>query len=712
MPLTASEKRQRIGPVEVIDGNQSDPSKARNDARGTTALKRRKDDRQDDQRNLNWTTGDSDIVLQPHSPLALADVLSSEGGTFVLVANAGDAKDSAIVESDSVVSMQKHRQLKNLRSRANLLCAHDNTQLLERCRQILVDNALIKQAGLRRLYFAAGFINISLDNTENANPLRAPLLFYPAILTRSTPSEAQEHADDTDYLIKIERGEPDANPSLRALCTEHFGIELPEYDTEQPLQDYFAQVAAAISQHSELELEFEIALGSAAPPQGTELPEPELPVLPEKFDAKVAKTITDNKTLQELDTVLNLLRDYSLPTARVSTGSAESQGSAEISNLREYSSKLAAAGIDHIEFNKLPDLPEQIRAWVKTSEKALRCETVKKIVNNPTLSTRHLIKLSSVIELIDKSPAQLEQYRHADLSFSATPGLLRRARHQARLIEEELASLQSYFVLDKVPAKPQLLSLIEELGGNIDTGPDIVDADYFNARRQFMEFSIEKPANLTPEHQRMLSKLAKVLRFRELFVNNTEYRLALGPGYRGLRTNWDQLEEILEYSQEFAAVVESESIAASALGNWPEFRNAFVAELELLQVSADALYRLISIIGSAWQHRTVEQVLRKSLDTAKLLQDWHTEYGDVKQYQGRTAESVLSQFTGKSREDVITEIHVGETQAQIDNHLSVGQTTAESVIDTIKWLREASDTALANQMDIESIVQHSLGDAG
>ena len=39
-----------------------------------------------------------------------------------------------------------------------------------------------------------------------------------------------------------------------------------------------------------------------------------------------------------------------------------------------------------------------------------------------------------------------------------------------------------------------------------------------------MEFSIEKPANLTPEHRRLLGQLAKVLRFRELFVNNTEYR--------------------------------------------------------------------------------------------------------------------------------------------------------------------------------------------
>ncbi len=698
--------------MEVIDGNQ-DPSKARNDARSTTALMRRKDDRLDDQRNLNWTTRDTDIVLGPHSPLALADVLTSNDGTFVLVAAADDTTTTEIDETDSVVSMHRHRQQKKNRNRANLLSTHTNEQLLERCRQVLVDNALIKQAGLRRIYLAAGFINIQIkaaaDGEQNA--LRAPLLFYPAILARSTQSEAQQHADDTHYIVKIENNEPESNPALHALCSEHLGVELPEFDSEQPLQDYFAQVAAAISQHKELELEFEIALGTAAPPQGAVITEPALPELPEKFDPKIAKTITDNKTLQELDTVLNLLRDYSLPLARVNTGATESQGSAEISELRKYSSKLSAAGIDHIEFNKLPDLPEKIRAWVVTAEKALRCETVKKIVNNPSISTRHLIKLSSVIELLDKSPAHLEEYRHADLSFSATPGLLRRARHQARLIEEELESLQTYFVLDKVPAKPQLLSLIEELGGTLDTGPDIVDAEYFNARRQFMEFSIEKPANLTPEHQRMLSKLAKVLRFRELFVNNTEYRLALGPGYRGLRTNWDQLEEILDYSQEFASVVESESIAAAALGNWPEFRNAFVSELELLQVSADALYRLITVSGAAWQHKTVEQLLARSLETAKKLREWHQEYGEAKQYQGRTPASVLAQFTGKSREDVITEIHVGETQAQIDNHLSVGQTTAESVVDTIKWLREASNTALANELDIDTIVEHSGGDA-
>ncbi len=695
--------------MEVLDGNQQDPSKAQNDARGTSAQKRRKGDRPDDQRNLNWVERDTDIALCPHSPLAIADVLSSENGTFVLVATAEEGTESNVVESDSVVSMHKHRKLKNLRSRANLLTSHANAQLLERCRQVLVDNALVKQAGVRRLYLAAGFIKIKHESDSSI--LRAPILFYRVILARSTPSEAQEHADDTDYILRVESQIPDENPTLQAFCQDHLNTELPGFDPSQPLQDYFAQIAAAIREQQELELEFDIALGSAAPPMGGLLAEPEMPELPTNFDANIAKTITDNKTLQELDTVLNLLRDYSLPQASVQTGATEPQGSAEISELRNYSRKLAAAGIDQIEFQKLPDMPDKIYAWVKTAEKALRSETVRKCVKNPAISVRHLIKLSSLIELLDKSPAQLEQFRHADLSFSATPGLLRRARHQARLIEDELASLQSYFVLDKVPAKSQLLSLIEELGGTLDAGPDIVDADYFNARRQFMEFSIEKPANLTPEHQRMLSKLAKVLRFRELFVNNTEYRLALGPGYRGLRTDWDQLEEVLEYSQEFAKVVESESIAASALGNWNGFRNAFVSELELLQLSADALYRLIRVIGSAWQYKTVEQLLTKSLDTAKQLKEWHGEYGEMKQYQARTAASVLSQFTGKSREDVITEIHVGETQAQIDKNLSIGETTAESVVDTIKWLREASDTALANQLDIDAIVQHAARDA-
>jgi hypothetical protein len=695
--------------VEVLDGNQSDPSRAQNEARGASSLKRRKGDRPDDQRNLTWVTRDSDIALCPHSPLAIADVLSSKDGTFVLVATADDVQCNAAVESNSVVSMHKHRKLKNPRNRANLLTQHDSSQLPEQCRQVLVDNALVKQPGQRRLYLAAGFINIQIEN--DATPFRAPLLFYPVILAHGNPDETQEHADSTDYVIRVDNPLPETNPTLHAFCSDHMEITLPVYDAEQPLQDYFAHVAAAIGQHKELNLEFDIALGSCAPPHGSNLPEPDMPKLPANFDAKIAKTITDNKTLEELGTVLNLLRDYSLPSARVRAGVHNAQGSAEISELREYSVKLATVGVDHIEFQRLPELPAKIRSWVKSAEKALRSETVRKCLKVRSISVRHLIKLSSVIELLDKSPAHLEQYRHADLSFSATPGLLRRARHQSRLIEDELASLQSYFVLDKVPAKPQLLSLIEELGGKLDTGPDIVDAEYFNARRQFMEFSIEKPANLTPEHQRTLSKLAKVLRFRELFVNNTEYRLALGPGYRGLRTDWDQLEEILDYSQEFATVLESESIAASALGNWPEFRNAFVAELELLQISADALYRLIRIIGPNWQHKSVDVLLSKALETADQLQQWHTEYGEAIQYPGRTPASVLSQFTGKSREDVITEIHVGETQAQIDKGISVGQTTTESVVDTIKWLREASDTALANQLDIEAIVEHARTDA-
>jgi len=261
---------------------------------------------------------------------------------------------------------------------------------------------------------------------------------------------------------------------------------------------------------------------------------------------------------------------------------------------------------------------------------------------------------------------------------------LQRAHHQARLIEDELSTLQNTFVLDKVPAKKQLLSLIGELGGNLDEGPDIIDADYFNARRQFMEFSIEKPTNLTPEHRSLLGKLAKVLRFRELFVNNIEYRLALGPGYRGLRTDWDTMKSTVEYAQEFSDVLESESIAACAMGQWSDFRSTYIKELETLQSAAESLRKLLWICGSDWQTRQVDEVVEQASQTRMKLMAWSEIYSSVTQGNNKTPASVLAQFSGRSQEDVLTEMHVGETQATIDEHIS--------------------DTGM--QLEINAIVEH------
>jgi len=716
-----------LHPVEVLKGSQTDSSPAR----------RRGDQQEADQRALQWSTREGDIMLYPHSPLALADVLGSAEGRLDLVADTnnppapathmGDTETSTAqrkVKSSATVSLQQRRQRKHPRSRANLLTQHSQDELLECCKRIQIENALVKHAGVRQLYLTAGFLCWTHEENDTV-VRRAPLLFYPVTLVRKS-SDADERVESLsanspaapsdedneaiEYEIRLESEHPEYNIALREWCLENTEFELPEYIQAQPLQDFFAQFAQAISGSDNIELQFDMALGNAAPPAiGLEKGEEpvKLPALPEHFDTLLAMAITGNKSLQQLNSVLNLLKNYSDTTSSPQQlPSAANEAAGAVSNLHEYSKKLSSAGLESVEFQHLAGLPDNISSWVSTVTKAMQSHTITEVIDMPTINARHLIRLAGIIELIDKAPMTIEQFKHADLCFSATPGLLQRAQHQARLIEDELSTLQNTFVLDKVPAKKQLLSLINELGGNLDEGPDIVDADYFNARRQFMEFSIEKPTNLTPEHRNLLGKLAKVLRFRELFVNNTEYRLALGPGYRGLRTDWVALGNAGEYAQEISEVLESESIAAAAMGQWTEFRSTYVNELEILQNAAQSLRKLLWICGSEWQTRSVNDVSEHASETRMKLMAWSEIYGTVTDSSAKSPADVLAQFSGRSREDVLTEIHVGETQATIDEHINDSGASADAVFETIEWLRQASETASELQLEITAIVDH------
>lgn len=718
--------------MEVLHGKQPDPDRAR----------RQRDSRPGDDRSLDWSERSNDLLLYPHSPLALADVLCHARGSFDLLPEAGEPElertTAQPAPNATVPAIVQRKNRRSQRLRANLLTRHPEAELFERCKTTLTANALVSHTGHRRLYLVAGFV--SWPDPQNTGKLcRSPLLFYPATLIQKTDTEDQpdfrldtalsvcEETSNANndgkakatgqvpqYEVRLASDTPDTNPQLATHCARYWNVELPTFDTSTPLQDYFSLVVEAIAQTDQLELEFDIALGSAnTPVAAAPLPEaPKLPELPANFDASLAMMITGNKSLQELHAVLNLIGNYNttgLATDSTNDSAADPlTGSATaepcIARIHEYSKKLAANGLDNIEFQRLPNLPDNMQRWIDSVRTSLQSDMVNAVLCQPQISARHLIRLAGAIELIDKAPLSMDQYRHPDLCFRATPALLRRARHQARLIEDELASLQSYFVLDKVPAKQQLLSLMEELGGTMNNEPDIVDADYFNARRLFMEFSIEKPNTLTNEHRRLLSQLAKVLRFRELFVNNTEYRLALGPGYRGLRTDWAALEQMGDYAREFSEVLESETLAAHALNDWGRFRSTYINELDVLQQSAEAMRKLLRIVGPVWQTRPANALLAEATEAMERLIQWQEQYGPVGNHAKHTPAAVLAQFTGKSIADVRTETHVGDVQARIKEHLNLGDTTRESLVETLDWLLAASMAATSHQLEISAIV--------
>ena len=681
--------------MEVLHGNQpgSKHSRRRSDRYALA-----------ENRLLDWASHDSDIDLLPHSPLALADVLVQHGGYFNLVPSPpeGTMPDGPDENGSEQVASSSNVSGRQSEERFNLLTRHSEADLLRQCKKILVENALVKNKGDRQLYLAVGFVSWPDPNRAELRQ-RAPLLLYPTFLVRIT--------EENRYKIRLAGATPEFNTALVLHIGERYDIDLPAYSDDTSLADYFAQAAGALHGTTSLEIEFDIALGSAALISADSPISPmAMPDIPEHFDATLAMSISGSKSLEQLNAVLQLIPDFSRAGADDGSIDADSDlpsmpSMSGAALLRRYAAKLAAEGLDHVEFRQLPALPALIDKKVGVMNRAISTNTIANVLKLEDLSARELIKLAGIIELIDKAPDTIDQWGHGDLCYASSTVLLRRAQHQAKLIEDELQALQDHFHLDRIPAKSQLLSLISELGGDIEHEPDLVGADYFNARRQFMEFSTKKPANLTADHRRSLSQLAKVLRFRELFVNNVEYRSALGFGYKGLRTDWPLLIQHSDYARELAEVVGSETIAAAIINNWQDFRQSVAKELEILQLAADATRRLLAIVGKRWQKQSVTVLSAHASLITDRLNEWRELYGSVESHADKTAAIVLSSFSGPSMDHVLVETQVDETQSRIRQQLADGEISPEQICNTLSWLSQASAAAAEQDLEIDAIVE-------
>jgi len=689
-----------------------------------SATRRRRDKQENWDRALDWAVRLGDIEVHPHSPLAISDILSQPSGCLDLVPDttglaesATDAEvhpaenqllESAVEEesesevNNSVTLLNRPNPDKRKRTKANLLTRHSAADLYERCKQIQVMNALVKQPGVQRLYLAAGFLQ--WRNEKNGPTVRAPLLLFPAILVLKTGENAES---ERCYELRMDSCTPDLNLELVDVALDRWGVTLPNYKVGEPLSMWYSKVAEAMQEIDSVSLHFDIAVGTACPPQHITKYEdgrPWFPELPEHFDAPLAMAIAESLSLTQLNSVMQLIGQSSDEGTDWMAADAANDINTPIAEIHQLARRLEDVGLERVEFRHLDDLPTRLHDWSNCVREFLKNPNVSQLGDNSSITALQLIRLSSMVELIDREPKEFKKYIHPHLAFHSTRALMRRAQHQAKLIEQELTDLQMHFHLERIPSKKHLLNLVEELGGNNVFEPDVIHADYFNARRQFMEFSVDKPANLTVEHRRLLSQLAKVLRFRELFVTNTEYRQAFGPGYRGLQTNWTELESMIHYAIEMSDHLESEAVAARLLTHWQTSRSFYVDEFAQLQEAAESLRKLLRVVGTSHRRSALDKLVTNATVLADNLKSWRAPDLDLSTYKKKNASDILACFSGLPRADSRTEAAVAETEQRIRQHLKSCHIERKAIVDTLAWLLQASETAARQSLNIDAIV--------
>ncbi len=685
--------------------------------------KRRRSDRQGTGtsgviRNLDWQTLPTDIELFDQSPLVIAQALATTDGTLRLTpaasetADAGNSKTIEQVQGSNITSIQSLQNRREHRDHNNLLTRHTASALRQRCRKLAVKHALVKNPGDQRLYLAVGMLEWFATEIpapgRQKQPFCSPLLFYPMHLV----TVENEHSE-SGYIhsIRNDCDLPEFNYQLASELRNQRGITLPVYKASQTLAEFFEQINECIGTRDDLKLLPRIALGLARAPAGitskTQNSSLNSLNLPGHFDVTLAQNIISGKDMVELRSTLRLLTAANDVDLISDEESADLPSTPEINEVREYSTLLHRHGLGHTRFQELPALPEQIEQWCESIEPLTQGKMVTEVLQQDDIGAIPLLKLAGMLELLDRAPSDIDAWIHPDLAYSGTPLLFKRAKYQARLIEEELSNLKDHFHLDRVPPKHQLLQLLDELSGSEGQQIEVVDSDYFHARRRFMELSMDKPTTLTDFHKRQLNKLVKVLRFRELFVNNSEYRLALGPSYRGLRTDWDQLESNINYAQEISEYVCSEAIAAQILGNWAEFRSHYIDNLDDLQIIGRNLHRLLQLGQNRNTDLTVSHLLANMQRLAAQLKQWNNEYGLITNYGDKTPAMLLGIFTGRYSQDKKTEDNVNDTRKVIQHFLinNRGKHSVQRVQSTLEWLNTAIEDDSTTLDVIEAVLR-------
>lgn len=668
------------------------------------------------QRNLNWGQLPSDIDLFDHSPSLLSDALESVDGELRLTPGVHQDKeqseddDTTAESSENVTSLQSIRSLKTDAAQHHLLTRYTAEALSERCKQISMQQALIRKRGEQRLYLAVGMVHWIPDESD-AQINCSPLLFYPMQLLTEENTRSE-----SGYIhsIKNDCEHPEFNYQLTSALRKRFKVTLPVLKSTQSLNDFLDLIDSTIAAVPELVLHRSVALGVARSPAGiaTENKSDNLALrsLPAEFDAALAYQLIDGQDMSSLRSTLRLLKQSNERELIGNDDPGDLSQTPDINQVRKFSEVLDQHGLGKVKFQDLPELPEMIQEWIESVEPLHTSDLMTRCLQQEKIDAVPMLKLTGLVELLDKAPSQIEPLMHADLAYRGTPFLFKRAKYQARLIEEEVSQLKEHFHLDRVPPKHQLLQLLDELGGVENNAIEVVDSDYFHARRRFMELSIEKPTTLTDLHRQQLNKLVKVLRFRELFVNNSEYRLALGPAYRGLKTDWTVLEGVIEYAQEISTYIGNEAVAAQILGDWKNFRNTFMANLDQLQVAGRGLHKLLQIDKPYNPEISVQELLEHGRVLAGKLREWNLEYGLITNYGDKTPATLLSIFSGTAKQDKETESMVRNANRKLQEYLIKNQDAGalHRINATLTWLNDVVTDDSASAKEIEEVVRSTL----
>ncbi len=463
-----------------------------------------------------------------------------------------------------------------------------STALLKRhCDKIVTSTALVKHRGERQLFLGTDFINWT-DHVSGIE-YQAPLILYPANLYYNDRRTGEQNSFilycDTQLAIENKS----LTEKLQSLTQVPFGkFSLNDQSA------YLLKISQIVENHTALSLTTKAAVNILeidTDHSGSLLVEPYRRFEDTRVNKDIALAVVENRSVEELRLILQLLS--------ANRNSILSQNpTSKIFNpeLKKITQALSSFGITDLSLQHVEKLPEKLEQWILAIENMRNTNFIKYWNKLGTKSFSIETNIEQFISLMDHPPSNTIEHYHVDHAYStAVPGL-QKAKFQYRLIQSELDSLKSVLNLEILPSYAKISSLCKVLDKNNSHNTDVVAAEYFGARKQVSNLLRSNSGNYSEQEEASIKRLLKILRVIELFNQNQEYKLILGPLFCGLDTDWNTLEKHIEFSQKITSILNSEIRAAFVLENWSSIIFTIQESVTVLREGARAVTKLMRLM--------------------------------------------------------------------------------------------------------------------
>lgn len=287
--------------------------------------------------------------------------------------------------------------------------------------------------------------------------------------------------------------------------------------------------------------------------------------LPDDFHQALAHqfiTPSNIEALEELDSVINEYRQL-MHVADVITHSVEGEVSPRTINpIAESTGELVNMGHGEKSTKDLSHFADQIE-YVTTLLRCLSNAVTKTqgCIESTPVTFEDCKRIPELNRVIQAAPFALESQFYPKYTLEESTTAFQDALAASENLGIQMNGHEEFFLFRYLPDRSVIADLAKGLRTYRGSFLAIFSSQYRTMRRTVKGFLVNQKSCNAPDLVERLEGLVDSLDAIEEFRSSEKYRIALGPLFHGIDTDWDKLKSCVNWGNEFSKAVGSQKLA-------------------------------------------------------------------------------------------------------------------------------------------------------